>query len=144
MGITKSRLGEIIFDLRNERTRPKMTRERLAHLVEVDQATIYRWETGKSWPELDKIESLARVLEVKIAYLFDQRDDLSLSEKQMIDTMGVLRSEKRKAELRAEQLDLKVKRLESDIKAIEVDSELQESWAKLASPEEDKDKNKPK
>lgn len=113
-------------------------------MVEVDQATIYRWETGKSWPELDKIESLARVLEVKIAYLFDQRDDLSLSEKQMIDTMGVLRSEKRKAELRAEQLDLKVKRLESDIKAIEVDSELQESWAKLASPEEDKDKNKPK
>jgi len=59
----KKNLGARIEELRTAR-RPRLSRERLAELIGVAPVTIFRWESGKSFPEYSSIVRLAEILGV--------------------------------------------------------------------------------
>lgn len=62
----KRNIGERISKLRNSHN---LTQERLAELVRVERNTIYRWESGSSYPEAKYIEALCRVFGIEIIEL---------------------------------------------------------------------------
>lgn len=55
------KFGEYIAMLRYNNN---LTQEQLAELVNVSRQTIYKWETNKSLPLIDKIKPLTIVLNV--------------------------------------------------------------------------------
>lgn len=57
-------------NLRELRKQRGMTQEALATLAGFQAVSYGRWESGKSWPEPDTIESLARALGVPESRLF--------------------------------------------------------------------------
>lgn len=56
--------GEFIRNLRNEKN---MTQQELADMLYVSDKAISRWETGKGFPDIGNIESLADKLDVSVA-----------------------------------------------------------------------------
>ena len=60
------KFGEYIAMLRYNNN---LTQEQLAELVNVSRQTIYKWETNKSLPLIDKIKPLKIVLNVTIEEL---------------------------------------------------------------------------
>lgn len=52
-----------------------MSRERLAEKVGVDPTTIYRWETGRAFPEGKNIEAIAQALGCTVADLYSPPSD---------------------------------------------------------------------
>ena len=52
-----------------------MTQEKLAELANIpDSGTIRRWEKGREVPKFDRLETLARALNVRVRDLFDFGD----------------------------------------------------------------------
>lgn len=60
------KFGEYIAMLRYNNN---LTQEQLAELVNVSRQTIYKWETNKSLPLIDKIKPLKIVLNVTVEEL---------------------------------------------------------------------------
>lgn len=52
-----------------------LTQEKLAELADIpDSGTLRRWEKGKEVPKFDRLEALARALNVKVRDLFNFGD----------------------------------------------------------------------
>jgi transcriptional regulator with XRE-family HTH domain len=52
-----------------------LTREKLAEIANIpDSGTIRRWEKGKEVPKFDRLEVLAKALNVRVRDLFDFGD----------------------------------------------------------------------
>lgn len=64
----------------DQRRAKNLTQEQLAEKMGVTRQTISRWESGLSYPEVEKIGQLARELEVSCDYLL--RDDMTDAEGQ--------------------------------------------------------------
>lgn len=61
-------LGERIAHYRKLK---KLSQGALASALSVDKITVWRWENGKSWPEFDKLISIAKALQVAPERLFE-------------------------------------------------------------------------
>lgn len=82
-------IGERIRLLRS-RIRPKMSQKKLAEAIGVEPITIYRWESGKSVPEKDNLDTLARIFKVPYSFFFDgdkATEWQSMSQRQMAQVM---------------------------------------------------------
>ena len=56
------------------RKEKKLTQTELGTLLGVSYMTIRRWETGKSKPNIDKINELANIFGTSVEYLLDLQD----------------------------------------------------------------------
>ncbi len=65
-------LGEKIRYLRRKE---RMTQEELAHALNVQRNTVWRWENEKANPDKDTIVLLASILNTSVAYLTNETDD---------------------------------------------------------------------
>jgi len=66
------------------------SQEELAELLGVSRQTIYKWETGITYPDIDKLCDISRRLEVTTVYLLD--GDESVSESAQSDEVSAKRS----------------------------------------------------
>lgn len=73
----KTELGAAIKDLRKERN---MSQEALGNVIGVDKGNISRYESGKQFPELDKISNIAEALGVEVWELFAKAQGCNFSE----------------------------------------------------------------
>ena len=64
--------------IRKFRKARSLSQSKLAELMEVEQPTIQRWESGKRQPSAEKIVELARVLGVKASELFSEGEPAAL------------------------------------------------------------------
>lgn len=62
--------AENLKDIRNKRN---ITQEQLAEILSVSRQTISKWESGLSYPETEKLLSIAKELNVSLDYLFSER-----------------------------------------------------------------------
>lgn len=60
-------IGQVVKQLRKQRN---MTQEELAHAVGVSIAAVSKWESGKSYPDITLLPSIARQLETSVDGLF--------------------------------------------------------------------------
>lgn len=67
--VDAAKLGKI---LKKVRTYKRITREELSELIEVDENTIYRWETGTRKPTLANLSKCCEVLEIDREELIDK------------------------------------------------------------------------
>jgi transcriptional regulator with XRE-family HTH domain len=51
-----------------------MSQEELADRLNVSRQTIYKWETGFTYPDVDKLCDIARILDVSTAYLLGEAE----------------------------------------------------------------------
>lgn len=65
------RMGERIGILRQERG---MTQSVLAEKMGITPQAISKWERGLSFPDLSRLEELAKMLEVSVDYLLTGKD----------------------------------------------------------------------
>ena len=65
------RMGERIGILRQERG---MTQSVLAEKMGITPQAISKWERGMSFPDLSRLEELAKMLEVSVDYLLTGKD----------------------------------------------------------------------
>ena len=65
------RMGERIGILRQERG---MTQSVLAERLGITPQAISKWERGLSFPDLSRLEELAKILEVSVDYLLTGKD----------------------------------------------------------------------
>lgn len=73
----KTELGAAIKELRKERN---MSQETLGNAIGVDKGNISRYESGKQFPELDKISNIAEALGVEVWELFAKAQGCNFSE----------------------------------------------------------------
>ncbi len=59
------------------RKRKGISQEDLANELDVSRQSIYKWETGESKPELEKIQKIAKILGVSFDYLLDENIDIT-------------------------------------------------------------------
>ena len=59
-------------NLSNARRAKGMSQEELAERLDVSRQTIYKWETGATYPDIDKLGDIARCLDVSAAYLLGE------------------------------------------------------------------------
>ena len=62
-GLGKYPLAEETFDIAAARKARKMTQQKLADAMGVDQALVSRWESGKVSPNKDNLEKLKEILQ---------------------------------------------------------------------------------
>ncbi len=62
-------------NVKYHRYRKKLTQEKLAEVLNVSSNYVGRLERGQHSPSLDKIEKIAKALDVKAFELFLERDD---------------------------------------------------------------------
>ena len=67
-------------NLSNARRAKGMSQEELAERLNVSRQTIYKWETGATYPDIDKLGDIARCLGVSAAYLLGEGGDAPLNE----------------------------------------------------------------
>ena len=58
--------------LRTRRVDLGLSREQVASLVETSSQTLWRWETGKSYPDVQHLQRLASALDCRIGYFFGE------------------------------------------------------------------------
>src|SRR6266567_1638098 len=68
MKTNKVLLGERIRELRKTKG---LTQEKFAELIGVEQKHVSRLELGKSFPPLDRLETISQVLDVPLKDIFD-------------------------------------------------------------------------
>ena len=73
----KTELGQAIKMLRTER---KMSQETLGNAIGVDKGNVSRYESGKQYPELDKVSDIADALGVEVWELFAKAQGCNFSE----------------------------------------------------------------
>ena len=73
----KTELGNAIKELRTEK---KMSQETLGNAIGVDKGNISRYESGKQFPELDKVSNIAEALGVEVWGLFAKAQGCNVSE----------------------------------------------------------------
>lgn len=73
----KTELGTAIKELRKERN---MSQEALGNAIGVDKGNVSRYESGKQFPELDKISNIAEALGVEVWELFAKAQGCNFSE----------------------------------------------------------------
>lgn len=56
--------------IKSLREKKKMTQSKLAELLNVSDKTISKWETGKGYPDIVLLESIAEVFQVSVVELF--------------------------------------------------------------------------
>lgn len=66
--MNQEKIGNFLRTLRKEKN---MTQEELAHLINVTNRSVSRWETGSSLPDLDVLIELADFYQVDIRELLD-------------------------------------------------------------------------
>ncbi len=59
------------------RKRSGLSQEDLANELDVSRQSVYKWETGESKPEIEKIQKLAKILGVSFDYLLDENIDIT-------------------------------------------------------------------
>lgn len=77
-------------NVKYHRYRKKITQEKLAELLNVSPNYVGRLERGQHSPSLDKIERIAKALEIKPFELFLERDDFD----DLPDRVNLLNSKK--------------------------------------------------
>lgn len=77
-------------NVKYHRYRKKFTQEKLAELLNVSPNYVGRLERGQHSPSLDKIEKIAKTLEIKPFELFLERDDFD----DLPDRVNLLNSKK--------------------------------------------------
>ena len=65
-------IGNNIADARKEKN---LTQEQLADMMSVTRQSISRWESGLSFPEMEKVVLLAELLDVSCDYLLNDSHD---------------------------------------------------------------------
>jgi transcriptional regulator with XRE-family HTH domain len=91
------RLGR---NLSHYRKRARLTQEQLAEAIQVEVATVSRYETGVTLPSLVTLESMAASLRVSIADLLAEKNPLPSDESEQVRSMlESLSSDERKAVL---------------------------------------------
>lgn len=74
--------GENIVKLRQQNN---MTQEDLAEKLGVSRQTIYKWETGVTYPDIDKAMDIARLFNVSIDALMNEEiNDMNISKDEII------------------------------------------------------------
>ena len=73
---------EKLFTLRKKNS---LSQEELAQELGVTRQAVYKWESGNSSPEIDKIRAIARLFGVSFDYLLN--DDVEDFEPDMKDEM---------------------------------------------------------
>lgn len=68
MKTSKELLGARIKEIRKNRG---LSQEQLAELIDVEPRHLSRIEVGKSYPTIDRLEKIARVLETPMGNFFD-------------------------------------------------------------------------
>lgn len=63
-------------NIKYHRYRKKLTQEQLAELLETSSNYVGRLERGQHSPSLEKIDKIAKALDIKAFELFLERDDL--------------------------------------------------------------------
>ena len=63
------------------RKRRGLTQEEFAREVGVSRQSVYKWESGKSYPEAAKLMEIRRLYGVSVDELLDENEELLLSEK---------------------------------------------------------------
>lgn len=86
---TRERLGSRIKELRKIR---KLTQDKLAEAVGIEQKHLSRIEVGKSYPSLDTLEKIAVALNMEIMELFDFEHHEKTS-KELKKSIGLLLEE---------------------------------------------------
>ncbi len=74
-------IGSIITEKRKEK---KITQQALADFVGVSKASVSKWETGKTYPDITLLPLLAAYFDISIDVLFDYEPQLSKKEIQSI------------------------------------------------------------
>ena len=65
------------------RKKAGLSQEDLAHEMDVSRQTVYKWETGDVYPEINKIKTLSKIFNVSFDYLMN--DDINeIEEKQHV------------------------------------------------------------
>ena len=62
--------------IRNEREKKGLNQKQFAELLCVSPSTVCKWETGVNLPDVDKMESIAKILEVSIPELLEGNRNL--------------------------------------------------------------------
>lgn len=55
----------------------------------ISQSTISAWERGASFPPIDRLSTLAKILQCNISYLLGESDTMNMSESQISDYIGL-------------------------------------------------------
>ena len=84
-------LGERI---KNERTKAKMSQEKLAELVGVSRQAVTKWEAGQSSPSTENLFRIAEVLGTTVDILTREEAQQLLSEEQVYDIYKKVRAKK--------------------------------------------------
>ena len=63
--------------LKDLRKQYKFTQKELADKLHVDQTAISYWENGKTYPDFDKQQMLAKIFHVSVNYLFGENEETS-------------------------------------------------------------------
>ena len=61
------KIGSFLKELRQEK---EMTQEQLAEQLNVSNRSVSRWETGKGFPDISLVETLAEALGISVIELF--------------------------------------------------------------------------
>ena len=84
-------LGERI---KEERTKAKMSQEKLAELVGVSRQAVTKWESGLSSPSTDNLFRIAEVLGTTVDILTKEEPQQLLTEEQVYDIYKKVRAKK--------------------------------------------------
>ncbi len=67
-------IGHIVGEnIERERMARGLSQAELAAQVDVKPLTVYRWESGKSWPTAKNVEALARLFHIDASTFFVRR-----------------------------------------------------------------------
>lgn len=75
-------IGEKILMLRQKK---KMTQKELGEQLNISDKVISRWETGRSLPDVELMNQIAKVLDVSIAELYDCIDNSPANQEELRD-----------------------------------------------------------
>lgn len=60
--------------LRNYRRRNELTQKQLANILYVSDRTVSKWERGAGYPDIDTLKRIARLLDISLDNLLNERD----------------------------------------------------------------------
>lgn len=59
-----------VENLKQSRNEKHLTQERLAELLDVTRQAVSKWEQGNGYPEIEKLITMAKILNISLDWLF--------------------------------------------------------------------------